>query len=111
MQTKTTLKTLEIESFVSRDILDRSFNRSGLCAYCANKMMCVLSEDKGLVYDCAEYEAGDECTPLLTFSSLSLSNDLDEQESPFGLCHECQKRDLCQLKDLSGGVWHCEEYY
>lgn len=110
MQAKTTLKTMDIESIVSREILDRSFNRSGLCAYCANKMLCVLSNDRGLVFDCCDYEPGEEYNSLLTFSTLGLSLYNDTEESAFGLCCECQKKDTCQLKDLSGGVWHCEEY-
>lgn len=110
MQAKTILKTMDIESIISRDILDKSFNKSALCAYCTRKLTCVLSEDRGLVFDCSEYEAGEETASLITFSSLGFSMEYDEEESPFGLCSECQKRDICQLKNLSGGVWHCEEY-
>ncbi len=110
MQAKTILKTMDIESIISKEILDRSFNRSGLCAYCAKKMSCILSEDRGLVFDCSEYDAGEECTPLVTFSAIGLAMDHDDDENLFGLCCECQKRDICQLKDLSGGIWHCQEY-
>jgi len=110
MQARTTLKNMDIESLVSREILDRSFNKSGLCAYCCKKMLCVISNDNGLVFDCSEYEAGEEYTPLITFSTLGISYGCDDDETLLGLCSECKKQSQCRLKDETGGVWHCEEY-
>jgi hypothetical protein len=26
------------------------------------------------------------------------------------LCQNCQRRDICQLKNINGGVWHCVEF-
>jgi hypothetical protein len=27
-----------------------------------------------------------------------------------GLCLNCEDRETCTIRDLEGGVWHCEEY-
>ncbi len=109
MIAKTTLKSMTLETAVPRDCLDRSFNRSGLCAYCERKFSCALSGDFGLVYDCEDYEAGEGEVPVITFSALRLSEDKEEDELS-GLCHNCQRRDICQLKNINGGVWHCVEF-
>jgi len=105
---KTILKRVDLESYIEREALDKSFNRSGLCAYCARKSNCCLTEDCGLVYECDDYDEGEFYPNPLTFSTLSLSKE--EEEYAFGLCTHCQIRDICQLKNISGGVWHCEEY-
>lgn len=105
---RTILKKVELESYINRDFLDKSFNRSGLCAYCTRKVVCCLNSSCGLVFDCEDYDAGDESACSLTFSSLDMSCEDDSTE--YGLCAGCQNRDLCQLKRINGGVWHCEEY-
>jgi len=105
------MKKMDIDCLVAREYLDRTFNRQGLCAYCSRKVLCVISNDNGLVFDCDEYDAGEECAPLLPFSTLGLSfNDEEEEETLYGLCRQCQKRDGCQLRKMSGGIWHCDEY-
>lgn len=109
MIAKTTLKSMALETAIPRDCLDRSFNRSGLCAYCERKFQCSLSGDFGLVYDCHDYQPGNDDVPVITFSSLKLS-EFEEEEELTGLCHNCQKRDICQLKNINGGVWHCVEF-
>lgn len=105
---QTVLKKVDLESYVKRDYLDKSFNRSGLCAYCTRRVSCSLSNDYGLVYDCDDYNPGDESAGTLLFSTLDLSED--ENDLTYGLCAQCQKRDLCQLKMINGGIWHCDEY-
>lgn len=111
MIAKTTLKTVGFENFIPREVLDKSFNRAGLCAYCSHKITCVLSCDCGLVYECDDYETGEDASPAFTFSALALSmDDEDEDYGMNGLCAECQKRDICLLKNINGGVWHCDEF-
>jgi hypothetical protein len=105
---RTVLKTVELESYIKKDFLDKSFNKSGLCAFCSRKVLCCLSSSCGLVYDCDDYDAGEEASGTLTFSSLDLSKEEEPEES--GLCAHCQNREICQLKRINGGVWHCEEY-
>ena len=109
MIARTTLKKLSLEGVIPRDRLDRSFNRAGLCAYCSRKFHCSLSADYGLVYECDDYDASDSDVPMLTFSSIGLSENKDDEDFS-GLCHDCQKRDYCQLRKISGGVWHCQEF-
>ena len=105
---RTILRKVELESYIKRDFLDKSFNRDGLCAYCVRKHSCCLTGDFGLVYDCDEYEAGAEETNPLTFTTLDLGKEDDA--AVYGLCAQCQIRDICQLKNINGGIWHCEEY-
>lgn len=107
-RTQTVLKRVDLETYVKRNFLDKSFNRSGLCAYCSRRITCVLSSDYGLVYDCDDYDPGEESTSAMIFSTLDMSTE--EQEPDYGLCSQCQNRDICQLKMLSGGIWHCDEY-
>jgi len=109
MIARTTLKKMSLERVIPRDHLDRSFDRAGLCAYCSRKFNCSLSADYGLVFDCDDYDASDNEAPILTFSSIGLSESNDAEEYN-GLCHDCQKRDYCQLRKISGGVWHCQEF-
>ena len=59
---RTILKKVELESYITRAYLDKSFNRSGLCAYCSRKVTCNLNSSYGLVYDCEDYDAGDEAS-------------------------------------------------
>jgi len=105
---RTILKKVELESYVTRASLDKSFNRNGLCAYCSRKVTCAFNSSYGLVYDCEDYDAGDEATCSLTFTTMDLS--LEDEESEYGLCSQCQIRDICQLKKINGGIWHCDEY-
>ncbi|MDD2331441.1 MAG: hypothetical protein PHI68_02180 [Candidatus Cloacimonetes bacterium] len=109
MQARTTMKKVDIDSLVAREYLDRSFNRSGLCAYCSRKIMCVISHENGLVFDCDDYDPGEESIPIVPFTSLGLDY-VEEEETLYGLCAQCQKKDVCQLKNISGGIWHCDEY-
>ncbi len=102
------LKKVELGSYIKRDFLDKSFNRSGLCAYCSRKVTCCINSSYGLVYDCDDYDAGDDSSCSLTFSALDFGKEEDGDE--LGLCSGCQNRDLCQLRKINGGVWHCEEY-
>jgi hypothetical protein len=110
MIAKTTLRKVDIQRYVSREFLDRSFNRSGICAYCSRKFDCCLSHEYGLVFECEDYDPGDDNALSVTFSTLGLSTDEEDYSYLNGLCRECQKRDICQLKDISGGVWHCDEF-
>lgn len=110
MIARTTLQKFNIERVIPRESLDKTFNRSGLCAYCNRKFGCVLSNDYGLVFDCEDYDPSDCDVPVITFSTLALSSDSDEWDDDSGLCHNCQKRDFCQLKKINGGVWHCVEF-
>ncbi len=110
MIAKTTMKKMEIGRVIAPEFLDRSFNRAGICAYCSRKFNCALSHDYGLVFDCDDYEAGEDNLPAVTFSTLALSLGEEEDDDLNGLCRDCQKRDLCQLKDISGGVWHCDDF-
>lgn len=105
---RTILKRVDLESYIKQDFLDKSFNRRGLCAYCQRKHGCCLTEECGLVYDCEDYEPGDEMLAPLTFSTLDLGKDDDGDT--YGLCTQCQIKESCQLKNINGGVWHCEEY-
>ena len=105
---QTILRKVDLESYVKRNYLDKSFNRSGLCAFCTRRIGCCLSNDYGLVYDCDDYDPGEENSSSLLFNTLDLSEE--EQQSGYGLCAQCQNKDLCQLKLINGGVWHCDEY-
>ncbi len=105
---RTILRKVELESYITRAYLDKSFNRNGLCAYCSRKVTCKLNSSYGLVYDCEDYDAGDEASCSLTFTTLDLSSGEDNEV--YGLCAQCQIRDICQLKKINGGVWHCDEY-
>lgn len=105
---RTILKRVDLESYIKRECLDKSFNRNGLCAYCQRKYSCCLTDDCGLVFECDDYEPGDEAVVPLTFSTLDLGREDDVEI--FGLCSQCQIKDSCQLKNINGGVWHCEEY-
>ena len=105
---RTILKKVELESYIQKELLDKSFNRSGICAYCTRKANCCLSSSNGLVFDCDDYEAGEETGTVLTFTTLDVSND--DEPIGYGLCTRCQNRDLCQLKRINGGIWHCDEY-
>ncbi|MDD4309153.1 MAG: hypothetical protein PHO32_02125 [Candidatus Cloacimonetes bacterium] len=104
---RTVLRKVELDSFINRDILDKTFNKSGLCAYCQHKLACCLASSCSLIYDCDDYEAGEETNCLLTCSTLDVCKDIEEG---YGLCAHCQNSSLCQLKRINGGVWHCEEY-
>jgi len=104
---KTVLVKDELERFIKRDYLDRVFQSSGLCAYCERRHTCSLSGSFGLVYDCDDYQASADSSCGLEFSRLEQRNEPQEY---YGLCAQCQNRDICSLKDINGGVWHCEEY-
>jgi hypothetical protein len=105
---RTVLKKVEMDSYIKRDFLDKSFNRSGLCAYCTRKVTCCLNDTYGLVFDCDDYDAGDEASCSLTFTTLDMC--CEDESSIYGLCVGCQNRDICQLKRINGGIWHCDEY-
>jgi hypothetical protein len=105
---RTILKRVDMESYIKKDFLDKIFNRNGLCAYCQRKHVCCFTDDTGLVFDCDDYEPGEEAFVPLTFSTLDLGREDDEEI--YGLCANCQIKDICQLKNINGGVWHCEEY-
>lgn len=107
-RTQTVLKRVDLETYVKRNFLDKSFNRSGLCAYCTRRITCCLSSDCGLVYDCDDYDPGEESGSAIIFSTLDCCTE--EPESEYGLCAHCQNRDICQLRLINGGVWHCDEY-
>ncbi|MDD2596374.1 MAG: hypothetical protein PHO35_04980 [Candidatus Cloacimonetes bacterium] len=104
---KTIMLNENMEPFIKKDYLDRSFIHSGLCAYCARRESCSLSGSFGLIYDCDEYLPGDEASCDLHVSRLKEVPDTDDCH---GLCVHCQNRDFCSLKNINGGVWHCEEY-
>ncbi|PKN79739.1 MAG: hypothetical protein CVU48_04460 [Candidatus Cloacimonetes bacterium HGW-Cloacimonetes-1] len=110
MLAKTIMNQANIESMVSKELLDRSFNKSGLCAYCSRNVNCVASHDNGLVYNCDDYEAGEETQGVNMFSRLDIAYVDDNEPILYGLCIKCQNRDVCQLKTINGGVWHCIEY-
>jgi hypothetical protein len=104
---KTVLVKDELERYIKRDYLDRSFRKSGLCAYCERRQSCSLCGDFGLIYDCEDYLASSEASCGLSFTRLE---QVEAPEEHYGLCAECQNRDFCSLKNINGGVWHCDEY-
>lgn len=103
----TILRKVDLERYVSPDRLSRAFRSSGLYAYCLRKSSCSFGSDPGLVYDCEEYEAGEDAVCGLLFSKIDL---VDKDQEIYGLCTQCQNVAICSLKDINGGVWHCEEY-
>lgn len=96
-----------MERFIKRDYLDRSFQRSGLCAYCERRQTCSLSGSFGLIYDCDDYLAAEGASCGLGFTRLEQA---DDNENGYGLCQQCLNRDVCSLKNINGGIWHCDEY-
>ena len=111
MASRTVLKQVDLRDFLPLSHLDRAFNRSGLCAYCEGRYNCSLSEDSGLVYECEDYRPAQEELAPMTFSTLvDEPEESLEDDTLHGLCAQCQKRDLCPLKYIRGGVWHCEEF-
>lgn len=110
MASRTVLKKVDIQSFIPRERLDRTFNHNGLCAYCSGRFSCALSSEESLIYDCDDYRAGEDEAPQLLFSTIGIGPDEEEQQAVSGLCASCQIRDICLLKYIRGGVWHCEEF-
>gem|GEM_PF-779444 len=104
---ETILVTDELERFIKREYLDRSFRHSGLCAYCMRNQTCSLSGSFGLTYDCDDYLASEEASCVLSITRLEQTH---HDEESHGLCNQCQNRDVCTLKNINGGVWHCDEY-
>lgn len=110
MATRTILKKVDIQSFVPLERLDKTFNHNGLCAYCGGRYSCALSAEEGLIYDCDDYRAAEDEVAPLVFSTIGMGPVPEDEEAVSGLCASCQIRDLCPLKYIRGGVWHCEEY-
>lgn len=109
MASRTVLKKVDIQSFIPRERLDRTFNHNGLCAYCSGRYSCALSSEESLIYDCDDYRAGEDEAPQLLFSTIGIGPE-EEEQAFSGLCASCQIRDICLLKYIRGGVWHCEEF-
>jgi len=109
MASRTVLKKVEVQEFIPVGALDRAFNKNGLCAYCEAKYRCSLCEDSGTIFDCADYRPSSDEVTTVSFSTLA-ETQYEEEEELHGLCAECQRRDICPLKYIRGGVWHCEEF-
>ncbi|HPS39351.1 MAG TPA: hypothetical protein PL124_08075 [Candidatus Cloacimonadota bacterium] len=110
MAARTVLRKVDLRGYVPIEDLDRAFNKSGLCAYCENRQNCSLCERSGFVFECEEYQASADEAPELTFTTIGMIQDEEEAEILSGLCEQCQRRDICPLKFIRGGVWHCEEF-
>ncbi len=104
---KTVIDKIELDAYIDRKALDKAFFRNGLCAYCERRFTCCQTNGQGLVYECDDYLEGEDISQGLTFSLLELRSEETDYK---GLCSECQNRSYCVLKDISGGVWHCDEY-
>jgi len=104
---KTVIDKVEIEAYIDRKALDKAFYRTGLCAYCQRRYSCCQTDSPGLVFECDDCLNCEDNSVGLTFSLLELSTEEPEYR---GLCSECQDRSFCTLKDISGGVWHCDRY-
>jgi hypothetical protein len=103
-------KKVEIQGYIPQDFLDKAFNRNGICAYCESRFSCALNDESGFVYESDDYRAAQDDVPVLSVTTIGMSNDHDEEDDLHGLCAQCQRRDICPLKYIRGGVWHCDEF-
>jgi len=110
MASRTVLKKVDISEFISYEEIGRDFHRTGLCQYCESRFACSLTHDNGFIYECEDYKATRDIAPILSFSTIGIEPEEAEEEILSGLCAQCQRRDLCPLKYINGGVWHCEEF-
>ncbi len=110
MEAKIKLRQTEIEALVAHSLLNRSFNKAGLCAYCKRNPICTMSHENGLVFDCSDYEDGDTYLAAVPLSTLSYEFGDETESSCQGLCRNCSRQKSCALSSDPSGIWHCEEY-
>ncbi len=89
------------------EVLTKKNQRKGLCKDCARSENCSLNQNsENVVWDCDDYS-----DDAVTLSSVrEKNNDTVQVNSNPGLCAFCIHSENCNLKQLEGGVWHCEEY-
>jgi len=110
MDAKIRLKQTEIESVIAHSLLSRSFNKTGLCAYCKRNTICTMSNESGLVFDCSDYEDGDTYRSAVPLSTLTYEFEVEEALELKGLCRTCHRQYNCALSSDPCGIWHCDDY-
>ncbi len=107
--------TKSLKEEVKVELRSRINKRNGLCADCVRAESCSLSHNSdATIWSCEDYE-NEVIAPVAanTKSRETESPKLEENtavESNPGLCPYCIHNENCSLKNLEGGIWHCEEY-
>ena len=83
-----------------------------LCGTCNHRPGCI---NRGTVEEpvfyCEEFDAYIPVSRVsLGSASQASSNGKKGSDKYKGLCLNCEDRKTCTIRDLEGGVWHCEEY-
>ena len=104
-----------IQEDLKVELHSRINKRSGLCADCVRAESCTLSHNSdATIWNCEDYENEEVApVPAAPKSEIQETKDAvigDEVVANPGLCPFCIHQDTCSLKNLEGGVWHCEEY-
>ena len=87
-----------------------------LCSTCKHASTCTFPRDpqKPSFY-CEEFEIETAPPRKTTGDDMSRLNEsyavkVEESVQLFGLCIDCENRQMCAFLRPEGGVWHCEEY-
>ena len=83
-----------------------------LCWTCNHHPRCI---NRGTVeqpvFYCEEFDAYIPVSRVFLGSASRASSNGKKGSGQYrGLCSNCEERKTCTMRDLEGGVWHCEEY-
>jgi hypothetical protein len=96
-------------------VISKTNQRKGLCLDCVRSESCTLSHNiDEVIWNCEDYE-NEEIGDVQTEQVGSLNQNYEIKATPSaeqnpGLCAHCAYAETCSLKQVDGGVWHCEEY-